>query len=73
MTQNPPDLRPDLARATVPNNARPGQPTISMVSLVGTQSRSAEDGCAALAIAFACAQAAREGLAIRPNYLQWKV
>ena len=33
MTQNPPDLRPDLARATVPNDARPGQPTIGMVSL----------------------------------------
>ncbi|MEL6643175.1 MAG: 30S ribosomal protein S12 methylthiotransferase RimO [Pseudomonadota bacterium] len=33
MTQNPPDLRPDLARATVPDAARPGQPTIGMVSL----------------------------------------
>ncbi|WP_071672927.1 30S ribosomal protein S12 methylthiotransferase RimO [Nioella nitratireducens] len=41
MTQNPPDLRPDLAkarvphdaRATAPNDTRPGQPTIGMVSL----------------------------------------
>ena len=38
MTQNPPDLRPDLARARVtetarPDSARPGQPTIGMVSL----------------------------------------
>ncbi|MFN3641933.1 MAG: 30S ribosomal protein S12 methylthiotransferase RimO [Gemmobacter sp.] len=34
---NPPDLRPDLARAIVPDDrrreARPGQPTIGMVSL----------------------------------------
>jgi ribosomal protein S12 methylthiotransferase len=41
MSQNPPDLRPDLAkarvphdaRATVPNDTRPNQPTIGMVSL----------------------------------------
>ncbi len=33
MTQNPPDLRPDLARAQVPDAARPGQPRIGMVSL----------------------------------------
>ncbi len=33
MSQNPPNLRPDLARAAVPNVARPGQPTIGMVSL----------------------------------------
>ncbi|WP_421906032.1 30S ribosomal protein S12 methylthiotransferase RimO [Mameliella sp.] len=33
MTQNPPDLRPDLARARVTETARPGQPTIGMVSL----------------------------------------
>ena len=33
MTQNPPDLRPDLARAHVPEAARPGQPKIGMVSL----------------------------------------
>jgi len=33
MTQNPPNLRPDLARARVPHAARPGQPTIGMVSL----------------------------------------
>jgi ribosomal protein S12 methylthiotransferase len=41
MTQNPPDLRPDIARARVPHDARadapqtrrPGQPTIGMVSL----------------------------------------
>ncbi|MFT4716874.1 MAG: ribosomal protein S12 methylthiotransferase [Paracoccaceae bacterium] len=33
MTTNPPSLRPDLARARVPNDARPGQPTIGMVSL----------------------------------------
>ena len=30
---NPPSLRPDLARARVPDAARPGQPTIGMVSL----------------------------------------
>jgi len=34
MTQNPPDLRPDLApRARITETARPGQPTIGMVSL----------------------------------------
>jgi ribosomal protein S12 methylthiotransferase len=33
MAQNPPNLRPDLARARVPDAARPGQPTIGMVSL----------------------------------------
>ena len=34
MTQNPPDLRPDLApRIRVSEPARPGQPTIGMVSL----------------------------------------
>ena len=33
MTQNPPDLRPDLARARVTETLRPGQPTIGMVSL----------------------------------------
>lgn len=33
MSQNPPNLRPDLARAHVPDVARPGQPTIGMVSL----------------------------------------
>ncbi len=34
MTQNPPDLRPDLApRIRVDEPARPGQPTIGMVSL----------------------------------------
>ena len=33
MTQNPPSLRPDLARARVPDASRPGQPTIGMVSL----------------------------------------
>ncbi|QMU57980.1 MAG: 30S ribosomal protein S12 methylthiotransferase RimO [Boseongicola sp.] len=33
MTQNPPTLRPDLANARVPDAARPGQPTIGMVSL----------------------------------------
>ena len=33
MSANPPDLRPDLARATVPDDRRPGQPTIGMVSL----------------------------------------
>ncbi|WP_299351987.1 30S ribosomal protein S12 methylthiotransferase RimO [uncultured Shimia sp.] len=33
MTQNPPDLRPDLARAQVRDTARPGQPTVGMVSL----------------------------------------
>ena len=33
MTQNPPDLRPDLARATIPDTPRDGQPTVGMVSL----------------------------------------
>jgi ribosomal protein S12 methylthiotransferase len=34
MSQNPPSLRPDLApRATLPSDARPGQPRIGMVSL----------------------------------------
>ena len=33
MTQNPPDLRPDLARARVTETPRDGQPTIGMVSL----------------------------------------
>ena len=33
MSQNPPDLRPDLARAAVPDARREGQPTIGMVSL----------------------------------------
>ncbi len=33
MTQNPPDLRPDLANARIPDAARPGQPRIGMVSL----------------------------------------
>lgn len=33
MTQNPPSLRPDLARAQVTDTRRDGQPTIGMVSL----------------------------------------
>ncbi|NHB75525.1 30S ribosomal protein S12 methylthiotransferase RimO [Rhodobacter calidifons] len=33
MSQNPPLLRPDLARALVPDSRREGQPTIGMVSL----------------------------------------
>jgi ribosomal protein S12 methylthiotransferase len=33
MPLNPPDLRPDRARADVPEARRPGQPTIGMVSL----------------------------------------
>ncbi len=33
MSANPPDLRPDLARARVPDDRRAGQPTIGMVSL----------------------------------------
>lgn len=33
MSQNPPLLRPDLARAQIPDNSRPGQPRIGMVSL----------------------------------------
>ena len=33
MTQNPPDLRPDLARARITETQREGQPTIGMVSL----------------------------------------
>jgi ribosomal protein S12 methylthiotransferase len=31
--QNPPDLRPDLARSLIPDAGRPGQPRIGMVSL----------------------------------------
>ena len=33
MTQNPPNLRPDLARSLIPDTRRVGQPTIGMVSL----------------------------------------
>ncbi|PSL19711.1 30S ribosomal protein S12 methylthiotransferase RimO [Shimia abyssi] len=33
MSSNPPELRPDLARAQVAPTSRPGQPTIGMVSL----------------------------------------
>ncbi len=33
MPENPPSLRPDLARALVPDDRRSGQPTIGMVSL----------------------------------------
>ena len=33
MSQHPPSLRPDLARALVPDDRRDGQPTIGMVSL----------------------------------------
>ena len=33
MSQNPPNLRPDLAQARVPDDRRAGQPTIGMVSL----------------------------------------
>ncbi|MFN3614255.1 MAG: 30S ribosomal protein S12 methylthiotransferase RimO, partial [Rubrimonas sp.] len=34
MSQNPPNLRPDLApRPTLPTDARPGQPRVGMVSL----------------------------------------
>ncbi|MGB5556651.1 MAG: radical SAM protein, partial [Paracoccaceae bacterium] len=33
MSQNPPFLRPDLARARIPDAPRDGQPTIGMVSL----------------------------------------
>ncbi len=33
MSQNPPDLRPDRAQASVPSDARPGQPRVGMVSL----------------------------------------
>ena len=33
MVSNPPDLRPDLARAALRDDRRPGQPTIGMVSL----------------------------------------
>ncbi len=33
MSQNPPLLRPDLARAAIPDMRRDGQPTIGMVSL----------------------------------------
>lgn len=33
MADNPPNLRPDLARAQIPDKSRPGQPKIGMVSL----------------------------------------
>jgi len=33
MSQNPPQLRPDLARSLIPSTRRAGQPTIGMVSL----------------------------------------
>jgi ribosomal protein S12 methylthiotransferase len=33
MTENPPNLRPDIARARVPDAPRPGQPTVGMISL----------------------------------------
>ncbi|WP_101067769.1 30S ribosomal protein S12 methylthiotransferase RimO [Roseovarius salinarum] len=33
MSTNPPDLRPDMARARAPDTRRAGQPTIGMVSL----------------------------------------
>ena len=33
MSQNPPDLRPDIANPRLPDAARPGQPKIGMVSL----------------------------------------
>ena len=33
MSQNPPQLRPDLARSLIPDTRRAGQPTIGMVSL----------------------------------------
>jgi len=33
MSTNPPDLRPDLARSTISEASRPGQPVIGMVSL----------------------------------------
>lgn len=33
MHRNPPELRPDLARAAIPDERRRGQPTIGMVSL----------------------------------------
>ena len=33
MTQNPPDLRPDISKPRIPDAARPGQPRIGMVSL----------------------------------------
>ncbi|MEZ5779240.1 MAG: 30S ribosomal protein S12 methylthiotransferase RimO [Paracoccaceae bacterium] len=33
MTTNPPNLRPDLARSVIPDQSRPGQPRIGMVSL----------------------------------------
>jgi ribosomal protein S12 methylthiotransferase len=33
MSQNPPNLRPDLARTLIPDTRREGQPTVGMVSL----------------------------------------
>ena len=33
MSQNPPSLRPDLARSLIPDTRRQGQPTVGMVSL----------------------------------------
>ncbi len=60
MTQNPPTLRPDLANARVPDAARPGQPTIGMVSL----------GCpkALVDSERILTRLRAEGYAISPNY-----
>lgn len=60
MTTNPPKLRPDRARAEVPGDARPGQPTIGMVSL----------GCpkALVDSERILTRLRAEGYAISPNY-----
>ena len=60
MPQNPPNLRPDLARALVPDERRAGQPTIGMVSL----------GCpkALVDSERILTRLRAEGYAISPNY-----
>ncbi len=57
---NPPDIRPDLARAEVPGIARPNQPTVGMVSL----------GCpkALVDSERILTRLRAEGYAISPNY-----
>jgi len=60
MSQNPPNLRPDLARAHIPDARRAGQPTIGMVSL----------GCpkALVDSERILTRLRAEGYAISPNY-----
>jgi ribosomal protein S12 methylthiotransferase len=60
MTEDPPDLRPDLAHARIPDERREGQPTIGMVSL----------GCpkALVDSERILTRLRAEGYAISPNY-----